>query len=680
MNSPSKYAFRFCSITLLVLASKFAYSQGLCDKNHWPLEAIEDGFKNDGEITADCSPLTVKLKDHSAGTDIRYDFYYNGRAAHALDKVGNKDSVNALFSSTHVEVYRILQYGKKNGKDMFACKTIDVRPNNKPVFSYSTCNNNFLNLNLPQIPANNFDHYTIEWGDNSPIQTITTLPFSANKPYSVTAKTIRIKGENSIPTGCSTPPFQTILMNADGNVLKITQLEVLAGSNKANLTFTGTFDTEEIYHRTPTQHYSLPNFKYQSNHGTITFDLINNQQTCFMVYKYVACPQLSGEIGTIRLGSIEPFDTNSNRIKWQEIQNNQTSTILNTSKIKNVIYNLDRQMLERNNKISQKTLNVSSIFEHPILNCEAKYCYQVVAKVQGEWSVNPTVPYSTISKSEIKCIDRKTILAPPLSEGRVGVIDADVIELEFQDNSSWPANKDQYFLYKYILEVNTKIDSFVASQSKKFSLKDNTTAESLCYKVGYKDMCGSESALSEPMSTIYLQASEDDELDWTTNAPFGNSTIQSFELRGIDENTSTEFIEKILGQNTKNTSLDISNKEIEAKYKIRALGKGNINSLSNQISIPIEALFLVLDVFTPNYDNMNKLLEIKGKFGRVNGYKLTISDRWGNSMKEITDESGNGDRKHNGTPLPSATYFYKLSIGLTGNESFMKQGKFELLR
>ena len=236
---------------------------------------------------------------------------------------------------------------------MFARKTIGVRPNNKPVFSYSTCNNNFLNLNLPQHPANNFDHYTIEWGNNSPIQTITTLPFSANKPYSVTTKTIRIKGENSIPTGCSTPPFQTILMNADGNVLKITQLEVLAGSNKANLTFTGTFDTEEIYQRTPTQNYSFANFKYQSNPGKITFDFINNQQTYFMVYKYVACPQLSGEIGTIRLGSIEPFDTNYNRIKRQEIQNNQTSTILNTSKIKNVIYDLDRQMLERNNKISQ---------------------------------------------------------------------------------------------------------------------------------------------------------------------------------------------------------------------------------------------------------------------------------------------------------------------------------------
>jgi gliding motility-associated-like protein len=337
-------------------------------------------------------------------------------------------------------------------------------------------------------------------------------------------------------------------------------------------------------------------------------------------------------------------------------------------------------MLEINNIINQKTLNVNSIFEHPILNCEAKYCYQVVAKVQGEWSVNPTVPYSTISKSEIKCIDRKTILAPPLSEGRVGVIDADVIELEFQDNSSWPVNKDQYFLYKYILGVNTKIDSIVASQSKKFSLKENTNAKSLCYKVGYKAMCGSESALSEPMSTIYLQASEDDELDWTTNAPFGNSTIQSIELISIDENTSTEFIEKILNQNIKNTSVNISVEDIEVKYKIRALGKGNINSLSNQISIPIEALFLVPDVFTPNSDNMNKLLEIKGKFGRVNNHKLTIFNRWGNGMKEITDENGNGDKQHNETPLPSATYFYKLSIGLTGNESFMKQGKFEFLR
>ncbi|MCP9754961.1 gliding motility-associated C-terminal domain-containing protein [Lacihabitans sp. CCS-44] len=664
-----------------MFACQFVYGQGLCDKNNWPANAVEGAFKIEGDITAGCSPLTVKLKDLSGGTDIRYDFYYNGKTANALDKVGNKDSVNVLFANTTIEVYRILQYGKKNGKDMYACKTVSVRPNNKPVFSYSTCNDNFLNIIIPQDPANDFDFYTIEWGDSSPIQTISSLPFSTNKTYAGTSPTkiIRIKGENNIPTGCPPPPFQTIVMNSDGNIPKITELEVLPGGNKAKLTFTGTFDSHQIYRRVPSQNYSFPNYTYQSNPGTITVDLINNQQTCFMVYKYVACPQLSGEVCSIKLDSIEPISVNSNRIKWQELQNNQASSILNTATVKNVVYDLDWQMIETNSILNQKIYSINSDFDHPILKCEAQYCYQVVAKVQGEWSVNPTVPYSSISKSEIKCVDRKKITAPPISDGKVSVIDDKQIDLLFQDNSNWPVNKDKYYLYKYLTGANAKIDSIDASQNKKFSLNENTDAESFCYKIGYIDKCGSVSHLSSPMCTIYLQASENDELNWSINSPFGNSAIQNFELISVDENTSAESLEKVLGPLEKSSTVDISNNEIEAKYKIRAHGNGNLSSVSNQISIPIEALFYIPDAFTPNEDNINNLFEIKGRFGRVNDYNLKIYDRWGNIITEIKDKTERWDGKLNGTRLPFGSYLYDLKIGLNRGEIIRKFGKFEIL-
>ncbi len=114
-------------------------------------------------------------------------------------------------------------------------------------------------------------------------------------------------------------------------------------------------------------------------------------------------------------------------------------------------------------------------------------------------------------------------------------------------------------------------------------------------------------------------------------------------------------------------------------YKVRALGNGNISSLSNQISIPIEALFFIPDAFTPNEDNMNNLFEIKGRFGRVNDYHLTIYDRWGNRITEITDKTQSWDGKLNGIPLPLGSYLYDLKIGLNKGEIIRKFGKFEIL-
>lgn len=127
-----------------------------------------------------------------------------------------------------------------------------------------------------------------------------------------------------------------------------------------------------------------------------------------------------------------------------------------------------------------------------------------------------------------------------------------------------------------------------------------------------------------------------------------------------------------MGQNIKGSSVDISNNEIEAKYKVRALGNGDISSLSNQISIPIEALFFIPDAFTPNEDNINNLFEIKGRFGRVNDYNLTIYDRWGNRITEITDKTQSWDGKRNGTLLPLGSYLYDLKIGLNKGEIIRK--------
>ncbi|MCP9747548.1 hypothetical protein EGI24_12635 [Lacihabitans sp. CS3-21] len=684
---PSKHLNRILSFvyfTIFWLSTHISYAQGLCDKNNWPPNAVEGGFKIDGDISAGCTPMAVRLKDMSGGSDIRYDFYYDGKAANLLDKVGNKDSTNlALFSNPNsIRYYTILQYGKKNGKDMFACKTVSVRPNNQPVFSYSTCNNNFLNLIIPQDPANNFDYYTIEWGDNSAIQTVTSLPFTANKSYGTTTPTrsIRVKGENNTPTGCQPPPFQTINMDSDGNVPKITELEVLPGGTKAKLSFSGTFDTHQIYQRTPSQNYSFPNFKYQANPGTITVDLINNQQTCFMIYKYTACAQLSGEVCTIQLDSIQIFGPNINTLSWQTIAQNQTSSILNTSTIKNINYDIDWQEIENNNILIQKIYNVNPTYGHTIAKCSANYCYQIIAKVEGEWSVNPAVPYSSISKSEIKCIDRKSVITPPITDVNVNVLADDKIELSFTDNSNWSVNKAFYFLYEASPNGFIKRDSLTPASQKKFNVNADATKASLCYQLGYSDVCGSNSKLSGEICTIHLLVNNKEELIWTDVSPFGASGINNFELISIDENTGIESLQNTVPSSQLMTQVDLSNYEIEAQFKIKALNANGMGSYSNTVSIPIEALFFVPDAFSPDDNQLNDTFEIKGRLGRVKTYDLKIFDRWGANIIQIKDKNQNWDGNITLKPLSGGIYTFQLKIELNNGENIYKIGKFEVLK
>ncbi len=684
---PSKQLYRilsFVHFAIFGLSAHINYAQGLCDKNNWPPNATEGGFKIDGDISAGCTPMAVRLKDMSGGTDIRYDFSYDGKASNLLDKVGNKDSTNlALFSNPNsIRYYTILQYGKKNGQDMYACKTVSVRPNNKPVFSYSTCNNNFLNLIIPQDPANNFDYYTIDWGDNSAVQTITTLPFTGNKSYATTdpIRSIRVKGENNTPTGCLPPPFQTINMDSDGNLPKITELEVLPDGKKVKLSFTGAFDMHQIYQRIPSQNYIFPNFKLQSTPGSLTIDLIDNQPNCFMIFRNPGCVQLSGEVCTIKLDTVATSGPNQNLVTWENQTINLYSNIIKDSEVKSVEYNIEWKMFDGNSVLIQNFIPQSNPEKHSIIKCNATYCYQVVAKVLGEWNLFPPIPYSSISKSEIKCIDRKSIIAPAITDANVTVLSDKKVEISFSDNSNWPVNKTFYFLYETSPNGFIKKDSVSATSAKKFNITTDATRASLCYQLGYRDVCGSSSQLSGEICSIHLLSNDKEELIWTDASPFGTSNIIDFELISIDENTGLETVQNTLPITQVMSKIDLTNHEIEAKYKIRAVGNSGLISLSNIVKIPIDALFFVPDAFSPGTDNINDTFEIKGRFGRVKTYELKIFDRWGANIFEIKDKTESWDGTIKLKPLNGGIYTYQLKIELNNGENIYKIGKFKVLK
>ena len=100
-------------ISFLLLFSSIVFAQNVCNIT----TGIEKGgFTFDGPSTV-CIGQTVKLKDNSGGTDVKYIFGYSGQAASQLSSITSQTNLDYAFLTSGQ--YTVLQYGKKNGKDMY---------------------------------------------------------------------------------------------------------------------------------------------------------------------------------------------------------------------------------------------------------------------------------------------------------------------------------------------------------------------------------------------------------------------------------------------------------------------------------------------------------------------------------------------------------------------------------
>lgn len=680
MTITKQGAWMFLGLVIFWLGQHHALAQGLCDKNNWPAGAVEGDFKIEGDISVGCSPLTVKLKNLSAGTDIRYDFYYDGKAANALDKVGNKDSVNALFASTNIQVYRILQYGKKNGQDMFTCKTISVRPNTKPAFSYSQCGPN-VEIAIPKAKENFYEYYELTWNNNLSTKlridsSQLSFTIARNVSYPVVLK---VEGFPNGLTGCNSINTQTALaLNPtnfpNGYILpydpNIDEVNMPTRKNII-MKFRGSENPNgynlNIRENIANSTYAL--LKTGITPGQLNITLPDtNKSYCFFLNRSFCGGEYTSEICTIPLNDPQINDDNI-QLSWPTypvIINNRPFLINVNTLEKEII--VEKRTL---NNIDEVKIGANDTkYTENIQDCLNNVQFRVKLIAKG---LLAAFQYRSTIYSNWVDIKPNSIIPNAITDVVASVDDNNMVEITFNDNSVWNIPRNRYLL---VDSLNQALDS-ATNNSLPFKVirEDNQ-----CFKINFRDNCGSISEFSPLVCPISLKTSDNDELNWSPKSPFGLGNLTTYEILEIDENTNIEKIIKSLNPSIKKSKTDLKDFEVEAKYRIKGISSGGKESFSNTVKIPIEALFFVPDVFTPNGDPENGTLQIKGRFGRVQDYKLQIFDRWGTPLLEIDDFKENWDGTHQQRALPVGIYLYKLSIGLTGNENFIKQGKFELLR
>jgi gliding motility-associated-like protein len=87
----------------------------------------------------------------------------------------------------------------------------------------------------------------------------------------------------------------------------------------------------------------------------------------------------------------------------------------------------------------------------------------------------------------------------------------------------------------------------------------------------------------------------------------------------------------------------------------------------------------VPNAFTPNGDGQNDQLRVLGNIGRLEGFGLSVYNRWGERIFYTRDKYTGWDGTWNGLPAQLGTYVYMLEYNI-GNTPYLQKGNVVLLR
>jgi gliding motility-associated-like protein len=664
-------------ISFLLLFSSTVFAQGVCDI---PTGVEKGGFTFDGPSTV-CIGQTVKLKDNSGGTDVKYIFGYFGQAASQLSTITSQTNLDYVFLASGQ--YTVLQYGKKNGKDMYYCDVVYVRENNKPDISYEACDNTRITLTIRNSPINNFDSYRIKWSDGSTdnIPLGTVLPYSVKKAFGPSAtQNILVEGLYNTPNNCPSPLPITVKMDRGEMFPRIEKVELSEDGKEATITLAGNPDADYfLSSRSIDQNGNAPNNSMPKvKAGTFKVSIPDpNKSQCFSVGRVgqAGCSEFSNEICSI------PFTLKAINDKYQLTWQTPTTGKTQNTGVFTFVNQVNTQIIRDENGANKTTFNnVNSPYIDNTADCNKKYCYTQSTKITVSYAGYTGANYiETATVSQKQCIDRKDIHPPAITDGLVSVNQTNSVQFKFQDNSTWNLDRKLYRLYRLEDPLQKKIDSTTTIKTF-LDTGINASEKSYCYKVSFVDKCGSESELSPAFCTILLNESTTRNLEWTNNSPFGSTPIKEFEVLSYNEQTNVATVDATKTASETKFILILDKFNEEAKFQIKTTSADGKESFSNIYIILIAVKLFLPDAFTPNNDNLNENLEIKGSTKRITTFEIQIYNRWGNSVFSSNDISNYWDGTFQNSPVPSDTYTYKIYAKVNDGKEVNKTGKLLLLR
>lgn len=586
--------------------------------------------------------------------------------------------------------YWVVQIGEKGGQKYLRCKTRAVYDRSMPVANIFTCDGSNVQIEIPDVVANQHDKYVVDWGDGTVedivINGSNPRPVKLSKSYNGTLGQVSITGFYNWggTEVCTTFPNLKNPGSPDKPV--INNVALSGGGNKVEIGYKGFTGGTEYEIEYSEDNGGAPNWKSagKTSDGSFTMGGLDSEKKyCFRIRVTTECgePLYSNTVCNITASSTLASSSDVT-IEW-ELPANPTGIPQSTQLIRTTD---SCSTCPPVNLPLTSTTDLS--FRDQSISCTEKYTYRVVTRYAV--TINGKTEFINITSDEIK-VDPMDASVKIIPDGLVNVgyqaNDESMVRLVVYTESE--VNKYQFF-HKAPDESDFVQIGFSPNNSfEDISVKPSKG--SYCYKYSVEDACGVSSDESSQFCTVYLSY-QGNVLDWTdysfpdnliTKGP-ARYTVQMFDpsIGSFIPVYRTNDLAQGVGQ------FLADSEEPEVKFRILAEQfldlEGYTNfafpSFSNTVTIPVPADVFVPSAFSPNGDGQNENFDINAKF--VDSASIVIFDRWGGIVFEgnIGGRSWNGTDASGQTKLPAGSYTYRIrGISLAGEE-FSKTGTITLLR
>ncbi len=218
----------------------------------------------------------------------------------------------------------------------------------------------------------------------------------------------------------------------------------------------------------------------------------------------------------------------------------------------------------------------------------------------------------------------------------------------------------------YQLKINTDI-LILSSEHTRYKLNNTRLNQPNQFQLSATDTCGNISQLSEITKTVYLNSElvngEYILVRWTPYASWKNGVEQYHLERKIGNRIDWENV--ITGNNIFQYADELNNFDTitscEICYLVVAYESGNNlkESRSNKVCTYLKPTIFVPSAFSPNNDGMNDYFKPIGM--GIDGYEMSIYDRWGGLIFETKSDNGGWDGKlANGSLAIEGMYLYTI--------------------
>ncbi|HLT80034.1 MAG TPA: gliding motility-associated C-terminal domain-containing protein [Cyclobacteriaceae bacterium] len=602
----------------------------------------EDGFFQVDEVSG-CAPLTIEitpLAPCDAATPCYASYYGDGNFI--------EFSENFTYATPGTYWLTIIFSSAGHVTDRIQ---IDVRENTPPEFEIGLCTGNQV---LYTITDTQYDEYVINFNDGSPEEVVPVGAPLGSHVFPAGNQAIQVRGrdlgsqdncvnssQDFVTYSILPTPLITTLVVMDESQIELDFIDRPQIQYKLEMSTNGTNAFEAI--------------KDLRNAGgaTTVADLdTENNYYCFRLGVFDPCnntTSYSNVICSAKL-SLKILD-NINRLEWT------THPV-----------GIDEYVVERDYSTyiedlpnSQTSVNDSNI------ECKKEYSYRLI-------SIYPNSESHSIIRSGIAI----STTPPTPAQNITASVNNGSVDLTWaQDPAFDPVG--------YIISRNVAGSDFTeigTSDVPAFTDGTYPADEPACYQVTYTDVCDNTSAPSITACPMLLTGEQLDDgsvqLNWNAYEGWALG-VQGYI---VEKYTDGGFLLDTFDAGTNTTLTDVTEDAIHQVhiYVVRATANegGLDEAVSNVVVITRDPSITYPTAFTPNADGLNDRFIVHARF--VNGFQLSIFNRWGELIYITNDITQGWDGTADGKVMPEGTYTFRADlIDYLGRE-FIETGAVLLLR